>query len=592
MSSRSAKLVVAGLVLVLAAPGCTGGGGDRLPTSRPGDVAAGATGPTGFNAAVRGVLNPSTVTGGTLRLAAMSDCDSWDPTRTYFRWCWTMQRFYIRQLMALAPGPAGGVVPDLATAPGTPNADRTVWTYTIRSGLRFENGSRIRAADIKYGIERMWSEEMRGGPAMYFHCLLDRCNRYDQPSYRGPFVDPAGLDSIQAPNDTTIVFRLNRPYADFDYLMALPVTAPVPRAKDTGEDYFRHPVASGPFKFESFDSGRGLTLVRNPQWDVLTDPIRRPLVDRVELSFYNDERDIDRLIESGTVDLAPLDGRSDMLRRTIVTDERLKQFADDPFSGAVRYLVLRPSVEPLDSIHCRRAIFYALDKAALQYASGGELAGQPTGSMTPLGLPGADLRFDPYPVGPGWTGDLSRARSELAVCGHPHGFGIRADAVLTADQQRAFEEISRALARVGIEVTLVPSCTDGYYCVGGCSASSQQVADLRLGMAICGWQADIPTTASFWTGITNTGAAYPVNPSVPPIGGPDIVAAINRSLTVPAEERAQAGHEVDRLIMDRALLLPYLLDKVVYYRNPRLTNVRLDQYAQYDLVNLGVGGPD
>src|SRR5262245_15074878 len=154
MRPRAACLVIAGLALGLAATACTSGGRDIGAPGPVGTTATPATSPSGFNAATKEVVNPSTVAGGTLRLASMSDCDSWDPARAFYRWCWTMQRLYVRQLMALASGSGGGVVPDLATAPGAPNADRTAWTYTIRSGMRIEDGSPVRTADRKYGLER------------------------------------------------------------------------------------------------------------------------------------------------------------------------------------------------------------------------------------------------------------------------------------------------------------------------------------------------------------------------------------------------------------------------------------------------------
>jgi len=588
MKPRAATFVIAGLVLGLAAVACTSDGGSR-GTPQPGGRAGPATSPSGFNAAVAGVVNPSAESGGTLRLATRSDCDSWDPARTFYRWCWTMQRLLARQLMVLASGPSGGVVPDLATGFGVPNADRTVWTYTIREGVRFEDGSPVTTADIKYGLERMWAYELiNGGPSMYFLCLLDRCDPDGYPDYKGPYLDPSGgLDSIQVPNDITIVFRLTRPYVDFDYLMALPATAPVPRAKDIGENYTLHPVASGPFKIGSYDRDTHLTFVRNPYWDQRTDPVRRPLIDRVELRFYADERVIDRRLSAGDVDLLVSGGVSDEFRRRILSDEGLKRYADNPFTGVVRYLALRPSTEPLDDIHCRRAIFYAVDKSMLQAARGGPSIGQLAGSMTPLGLPGADPDFDPYPVGPDWTGDLDQARSELAACGHPRGFTMNVGA-LGRDLQLAFVPLQRALARIGVQITMDGSC-EIYNCTRPCRTLLRDPGS-KEGLSLCGWDAAIPTTASFWTEILQSGSAYPADPRADTTNAV-LGAAVDRSLTVPADQRAQAGHEVDRMVMDDALLVPYLLDKVVYYRNPRLTNVQLDQYGQYDLVNLGVGGP-
>ncbi|MGH8920035.1 MAG: ABC transporter substrate-binding protein, partial [Actinomycetes bacterium] len=179
------------------------------------------------------VVDPSAVTDGTLRLGANYDCDSWDPAAVYIGACWNIQRLMTRTLMAIprhgdpagAPAP-GAVVPDLATAPGVFNADKTQWTYTIRPGLKFSTGDPLTSADIKYGIERMWATDvLSGGPAQYYLCLLDTCNADGETTYKGPYADPSGgLASITTPDATTITFHLTRPYGDFDHLMALPAS--------------------------------------------------------------------------------------------------------------------------------------------------------------------------------------------------------------------------------------------------------------------------------------------------------------------------------------------------------------------------------
>ena len=208
--------------------------------------------------------------------------------------------------------------------------------------------------------------------------------------------------------------------------------------------------------------------------------------------------------------------------------------------------------------------------------------------MTPLGLPGADSAFDPYAVGPGWSGDLARARSELAACGHPSGFAVEVGTTGSVEL-RLFDELRVALARIGIRITFNPNCGT-YNCARPCLTLADPESE--EGLSLCSWEASIPTTASFWTEIVQSGSAYPTYPEVEvETRDPALIAAVDRSVTMPADQRAEVGREVDRLVMERVLFLPYLLDKVVYYRNPRLTNVQLDQYGQYDLVNLGVGGP-
>src|SRR6185437_6786226 len=88
-----------------------------------------------FNAATIGFVNASTKTGGSLKLLASGDCDSWDPANTYYGWCWNMDRLYIRTLVGYASTPGANNVkpePDLATALGDHNADFTQWTYHLK----------------------------------------------------------------------------------------------------------------------------------------------------------------------------------------------------------------------------------------------------------------------------------------------------------------------------------------------------------------------------------------------------------------------------------------------------------------------------
>ena len=92
----------------------------------------------------------------------------------------------------------------------------------------------------------------------YFSLLLN------DPAYPGPYKDNTpgkmGLTSVTTPDPATIVFHLQRPFAEFDYVVALPQTVPVPPAKDTGANYQRHPMSTGPYMF------RAISLTSSSRW--------------------------------------------------------------------------------------------------------------------------------------------------------------------------------------------------------------------------------------------------------------------------------------------------------------------------------------
>ena len=110
-----------------------------------------------FNAAVGQVYNPSEYRGGTLKFAISEDWDSVDPGDTYYGLSWNLVRLYARSLLMYkpVPGPAGlELTPDLAESLGVVSDDGLTWTYTLREGVKFEDGTPITSADVKYAVMR------------------------------------------------------------------------------------------------------------------------------------------------------------------------------------------------------------------------------------------------------------------------------------------------------------------------------------------------------------------------------------------------------------------------------------------------------
>ena len=262
-----------GTALVLAVTAC-GGGGNSDNNDNDGTATA------EFGAAVGKVFNPSDVKGGTLRMAHGSDWDSLDPADTYYGYSWDFIRLYGRSLVMFAPkpGPDGNqLVPDLAESLGTPSADAKTWTYKIKSGIKFEDGTPVTSKDVKYAVERSLDKETFPQGPTYFNDFLD-LQGYTSP-YKDPDPEKLGLKAIETPDDQTIIFKLKQPFSGFDYFAMLPATIPVPRDKDTGTKYKEHPISTGPYMFETNNLGKNFTLVRNPNWDPATDPNRKALPD-------------------------------------------------------------------------------------------------------------------------------------------------------------------------------------------------------------------------------------------------------------------------------------------------------------------------
>jgi peptide/nickel transport system substrate-binding protein len=547
-----------------------------------------------FNAATTGFVNKSTKTGGSLNLVATGDCDSWDPADTYYGWCWNMQRLFTRTLVGYSSLPGANNVaiePDLATALGEHNADFTQWTYKLKPGVKWEDGNPITTKEIKYGMERVFATDLFSqGPSSYYLCLLSKCDATGTPPYKGPYKDKTGgLDSITTPDDNTITFKLQTSTPDFDYLMALPASAPVPlkeNGANSGAKYKLHPLSNGPYKFQSYTPEQKVVWVRNDKWSKDTDTIRTPLVDKITLTIGTSQDDNDKQLLAGSAD-APADGGIGTAAQTkVVTDPNLKKNADDPVSSYTRYFAVFPQTKPLDNVHCRRAVFYATNKADMQRARGGTYGGDIANTMAQPTVPGHDPSANPYPVGADNTGDLAKAKDELSQCGQPNGFSTKYAYASVGRGPAVFAALQSSLARVGIKISGLPHAQSGYY--GGYIGKPETVKSLGIGIAQAGWGADFPTGAGFWTSISASWA--------PPGGGnyyqlnDPKVDGFLKDAAKSSGKHEDLYKQLDAQVMQDAVALPFVYDKTLYYRNPRLTNVRNNMAigSYYDFVNIGV----
>jgi peptide/nickel transport system substrate-binding protein len=545
-----------------------------------------------FNAATIGFVNKSDKKGGSLNLVATGDCDSWDPANTYYGWCWNMQRLFTRTLVGYASTPGANNVkiePDLAAGLGEHNADFTEWTYKLKTGVKWEDGTPVTSKQVKYGIQRVFATDLFSfGPASYYLCLLSKCDKEGNPEYAGPYKDKGkDLASITTPDDNTISFKLQTSTPDFDFLMSLPASAPVPLTENganAGSKYTLKPLSNGPYKFSSYTPEQKIVWVRNDQFDQATDKIRTPLVDKITLNISTNADDNDKQLEAGTADAQTDGGVQTAFQTNIINNPDLKKNADNPVSSYVRYFSVFPATIP--DVHCRRAIFYAINKVDLQRARGGTYGGDIAHTMAQPTVPGHDPKANPYPTGPDNTGDLVKAKEELTACGKPNGFSTKMAYVNAGKGPAVFTAAQSALARVGIKLAAAVHAQSGYY--GGYIGKPETVKSVGIGMAQAGWGADYPTGGGFWTSIV---ASY-----APPGGGNYTVLKDPKIDALLAEASKTTGRhddlfkQLDAQVMANAVDLPFIYDKTLYYRNPRLTNVRnnfaLGSY--YDFVNIGV----
>ena len=207
------------------------------------------------------------------------------------------------------------LVPDLATDLGTPNKDYTEWKFTIRDGVKYENGDPVTAEDVGFAIDRSFDRTTFPTGAAY-------SNQYflNGDKYKGPYTDKK-MDSCECYeiDGSTITIKMSQPFPDMPYWGAFPAMSAIPKDASDPEQYRRHPLATGPYMFDKYTPAKSLTLVRNDQWDTNTDPARTQYPDGWDFQTQVPLQKVDQILlaDSG-------EGQTTMTREDVLAQDYRK----------------------------------------------------------------------------------------------------------------------------------------------------------------------------------------------------------------------------------------------------------------------------
>jgi peptide/nickel transport system substrate-binding protein len=479
-----------------------------------------------------------------------------------------------------APDQPATVVPDLATDTGRASDDGKTWSFTLKDGLKFADGTPITADTIKYGVERSFAPPFSGGLG-YHKTLLDGAS-----SYHGPF-ESGELASIETPDDKTIIFHLNRPYGDWPWLASMPAFAPVPRGKGTDANYDTQPVASGPYQVARYNKAVEVRLSRNPHWDAKTDIARTAAPDEIVFQLGQEAGVISqRLIADSGNDQYAFD-------YSFVAPAQLAQIRSNPSAsqrlvtsqtGALAYLALNVKRGPLANPLVRQAFQYAVDKTAYQIATAGSanLAGPIATTLITEGIVGREV-YDLYPAPP--TGDVTKARQLLAEAGFPNGLDNLDFPVSTknnfADKAQA---IQAALQRAGIHTNLRPLDDDTW-------TSVVSGNDGNYDLTLNSWQPDFPSANSniqplFGSTEIGNGGYNFSRYSVPEVDA--LIAQAQGSVDQTAAGKLWA--QVDRRIMQDSAVVPLIYTRNSFLHGSKVGDFAIGEFPAYpNYLQIGLG---
>ncbi|HEU4570028.1 MAG TPA: ABC transporter substrate-binding protein [Gemmatimonadales bacterium] len=338
----------------------------------------------------------------------------------------------------------------------------TTYTFHLRGGVRFHDGSALDAGDVAGSWRRALDPTGPGGRAWP---LLPIAGARDYAA--GTARDIRGLRVL---DDSTLEVRLDAPLSVFPKLLAMPVAAVAPWPLPDG--FAEHPVGTGPWRFAAWDHGTELRVARNPDyWDT---PAAE--ADSLRVRIIPEALTVAAEYEAGLLHIAEVPFSESARWEQAHPDELQRR-------PAIRqlYVAINTTRGPLRDVRVRQALNYATDGDVILRTVMGD-RGVRTGGSLPPGLPGYDSTLRPYPFDP------ARARALLAEAGYPGGVDLELYRTNRSEYARLAQALQQSFAEAGIRVTILERDASTAR-----AASTKGDADLFL----TDWYADYPDAEGF-----------------------------------------------------------------------------------------------
>jgi peptide/nickel transport system substrate-binding protein len=416
--------------------------------------------------------------GGILNATYASFPDYMDPQLSYTAEGWTaMGEVYIPLLTYKHGEGAEGseVVPGLAKEmPKLSNGGKT-YTLFLRPGLKYSDGTPVKASDFPYAIERLFKVNSGGSP---FYTSIVGAEKFAE-------TKTGGIPGIKT-NDKTgeIKIELEKPRGTFPFELALMFAAPVPKGTPNEDLSANPPPGTGPYMITKSQPGRGWEYERNPYWAKANSKAMPEyptgLIDGAKITIVRNPQTQVNDIEQGKYDWMQNPPPAD--RYTEVKEKyEGTQFKVEP-TISTYYFWMNTTKPPFDDVKVRQAVNYAIDPAALERIYSGQIKG--THQILPPGMPGYK-KFDPYPH------SMEKAKEMLKEA-NPSDMNITVWTDTESPNNEAGEYYEGVLKELGFNTKLKIINADNYFTVIG----NQSTPDLDTGWS--DWFEDYPHPNDFF----------------------------------------------------------------------------------------------
>jgi peptide/nickel transport system substrate-binding protein len=495
--------------------------------------------------------------GGSITISQTSQPDFLDPALSYTVNGWEPMWLVYTPLLAYkhAEGEEGSqLVPGLAEALPEVSADGKTYTLKLRQGLKYSDGTAVKASDFERTIQRVLNLES-GGSA--FFLVIDGAQEYVDG--KKAEADIKGIETDDATGEITVT--LKEPDGSFSHVLTMNFAGLVP-----GDTPFENltktpPPGAGPYKITRSVPNREFVMEKNDQFNVPGIP--KGNVDKITTKIIKSAERQAQDVISGKLDYMQDPPPADL-------KPEVKQKYGDRYeehtTASTYYFWMNDRVPPFDDPKVKQAVNFGIDKPALARIFAGELA--PGCSFLPPGLPGFDeaLDIDDCPWGnPNEPPDLAKAQQLLKEAG-ADGEKITVWGNNDDPTDKVTQAYADQLRKIGFDPE-VKILDGGVYFQ---TIGNEKTKDLHTGFS--NWFQDFPHPINFMFLVNGKSIQPTNNQNFGNVDDPEITKGIEALRKEPeiTDEIATKWKDLNRKLVERAWIVPYGHRKLATFVSERM----------------------
>lgn len=446
------------------------------------------------------------------------------------------------------------VIPSVASSWKISDDGKT-YSFRIRQDVVFHDhpgfpngkGRFVKASDFLYSFERILDPSLRS-PGRWVFSVVDE-------------------NGFSAPDDSTFIIRLKRPFSPFLGILCMPYCFVVPHeiAGSESQDFDRQPCGTGPFQFKLWRQEEKLVLVKNQKYfEKDSSGIVLPYLDGISIRFIKDKQSEFMEFLLGNIDF--LSGVHPSYKDELITrsgklnpaySDRIKIISQDYLNTEYLAFLVDTSLDivknnPLMNTDVRKAINYGFDRVKMMKYLRNNIGSPALGGFVPYGMKGYDpMKTEGYYYHPdtvAWF--LNRA-------GYPGGEGLEPITLTTtSDYLDLCEFIQFELQKSGIQLNIEISTGLSF---------RNMVQNSNLAFFRASWIADYPDPESYLS-LFYSGNFSPAGPNYTHFSNPayDSLYVLSNQINEEAE-RLMLLQQMDQIIMEESVIVPLYYDQVLRF---------------------------